>query len=327
MKYNILGNTDMKVSHVSMGGASFSNIYGSFDEEKSLQLIKKTLSLGVNYLETGPWYGQGSSEKVIGKALKEIPRDTYFIGSKVGRYEKDIRKMFDFSEEKTEAAVDNTLKLLQLEYVDLIQMHDITFAPDISIILKETLPALDRAVKDGKARYIGVADYDLDLMKEIIEESDIHLSTILSYSKSTLFDNRLQNYAKYFKSKGVGIINAAATGMGLLTNHGPQPWHPASDDIKALCQRASNYCKDQGVELARLATWFTLNQPDVDTNVCGFFNIEQMEDTLNVSEKGLTEHEKAVLAHLQLRFFDNITLHWDEVELNAYKTKLENITT
>ncbi|XP_063634206.1 uncharacterized protein LOC134804852 isoform X2 [Cydia splendana] len=273
MKYNILGNTDMKVSHVSMGGASFSNIYGSFDEEKSLQLIKKTLSLGVNYLETGPWYGQGSSEKVIGK------------------------------------------------------MHDITFAPDISIILKETLPALDRAVKDGKARYIGVADYDLDLMKEIIEESDIHLSTILSYSKSTLFDNRLQNYAKYFKVKGVGIINAAATGMGLLTNHGPQPWHPASDDIKALCQRASNYCKDQGVELARLATWFTLNQPDVDTNVCGFFNIEQMEDTLNVSEKGLTEHEKAVLAHLQLRFFDNITLHWDEVELNAYKTKLENITT
>lgn len=78
-------------------------------------------------------------------------------------------------------------------------MHDATFAPDISIVLKETLPTLAKAVQDGKARYIGLADYDIELMKEIIEESDVKISSILSYAKSTLFDNRLQNYTKYFK--------------------------------------------------------------------------------------------------------------------------------
>lgn len=81
----------------------------------------------------------------------------------------------------------------------IFQIHDFTFAPDLSVVLKETLPALEKAVQDGKARYIGLADYDIDLMKEVVEESDVKISTILSYAKSTLSDNRLQNYTKYFK--------------------------------------------------------------------------------------------------------------------------------
>lgn len=322
MKYNELGHTGMKVSHISLGGAAFSNFYGSFDEEKGLELIRETLKCGVNYVETGPWYGGGTSERTIGKALVGVPRDTYFIGSKVGRYEMATERMFDFSAEKTEAGVDNTLRLLGLDYVDLIQVHDATFAPDISIVLKETLPMLEKAVKDGKARYIGLADYDIDVMKEIIEESDVKISSILSYAKSTLCDNRLQNYTKYFKSKGISVINAAATGMGLLSNHGPQPWHPASDDIKAICKRASDYCKEQNVELARLATWFTLNQPGIDTNICGFYNVEQLRDTVDVLDNGLTEHEARVLEDIQLRFFDNVALHWDNVELPIYRAKL-----
>ncbi|XP_004933153.1 uncharacterized protein LOC101746219 isoform X2 [Bombyx mori] len=299
MRYNELGTTGIKVSHISVGSAAFSNIYGKYDEKRSLELIKESLNLGINYLETGPWYGQGSSEKVIGKALVGVPRDSYYIGSKVGRYDKDTLKMFDFSAEKTAAGLDNTLSLLGLDYVDLIQVHDITFAPDTSVVLKETLPVLEQAVRDGKARFIGIADYDIDLMKEVVEESEVKISTILSYSKSTLFDNRLQNYISFFKSKGVGVINAAATGMGLLTNKGPQPWHPASDDIKAICRRASDYCKERKVELARLATWFTLNQPGIDTNICGFFNLDQLYDTVEVMDTGLSEHESRILSQVQ----------------------------
>ncbi|KAJ8737627.1 hypothetical protein PYW08_000222 [Mythimna loreyi] len=325
MKFNELGNTGLKVSHISLGGAAFSNFYGSFDEEKGVQLIRESLKCGINYVETGPWYGAGTSERTFGKALDGVPRSSYFIGSKVGRYEQATEKMFDFSAEKTEAGVDNTLRRLGLDYVDLIQVHDCTFAPDISVVIKETLPMLEKAVKDGKARYIGLCDYDIELMKEVIEESDVKISTVLSYAKSTLCDNRLQNYTSYFKSKGVGVINAAATGMGLLSNHGPQLWHPASDDIKAICKRASDYCKEQNVELARLATWFTLNQPGIDTNICGFYNVEQLRDTVDVLDNGLTVHEQQVLQDIQLRFFDNLPLHWDNVELPAYTAKLNEI--
>ncbi|KOB58203.1 D-arabinose 1-dehydrogenase, partial [Operophtera brumata] len=149
-------------------------------------------------------------------ALKGIPRDSYFIGSKVGRYDKAVDKMFDFTAEKTEAGI-----------------HDCTFAPDPSVLLRETLPALARAVRDGKARYIGLADYDIELMKELVEESEVRVST------------------------------------------------------------------EQKVEIARLATWFSSSQPGVDTNVCGFYTEEQLRDTLDVFNNGLTEHEKNVLQHVQ----------------------------
>lgn len=78
------------------------------------------------------------------------------------------------------------------------QIHDLTFA-DQAVILKETLPTLEKAVRDGKTRFIGLADYDIDLMKEVIEESEIKISSILSYAKSTLIDNRLQKYTSYFR--------------------------------------------------------------------------------------------------------------------------------
>ncbi|KAH9636481.1 hypothetical protein HF086_002181 [Spodoptera exigua] len=82
---------------------------------------------------------------------------------------------------------------------------------------------------------------------------------------------------------------------------------------------------EQNVELARLATWFTLNQPDIDTNICGFYNIEQLRDTLDVLDNGLTAHEQQVLHDVQLRFFDNVVLHWDNAELPVYKAKLNAI--
>ncbi|KAJ0183688.1 hypothetical protein K1T71_000111 [Dendrolimus kikuchii] len=323
MKYNVLGKTHMRVSELSLGGATFSDIYGTFNEDRSLMLIQECLRSGINYLETGPWYGQGTSERTIGRALREVPRQSYFIGSKVGRYEKDTRGMFDFSAERTRAGVLSTLQRLGLDYLDLIQIHDLSFADDINIILKETIPALEQAVSEGLVYCIGLADYDIGLMRDIIEETDSKISTVLSYSKSTLFDNRLQNYTSYFKSRGIGVINAAMTGMGLLTNKGPQPWHPASDDIKVRCQRASAFCKENGVELARLASWFTLSQPNIDTHVCGFHDSNELNSTLDILQYGLNEKEVEVLNVVQNRFFDSEPMHWDGVELLKYRADKE----
>lgn len=83
-------------------------------------------------------------------------------------------------------------------YNVFFKVHDVTFG-DLDVILKETLPTLERVVREGKARYIGIADYDLQLLKEIVSESEVEIATVLSYAKSTLIDNRLQNYTQYFK--------------------------------------------------------------------------------------------------------------------------------
>ena len=84
--------------------------------------------------------------------MKEVPRKAYYIATKVGRYELDILKMFDFSAQKTIESVDKSLRLLGLDYVDVIQVHDIEFAENIDQVLTETLPTLSRIVSQGKAR-------------------------------------------------------------------------------------------------------------------------------------------------------------------------------
>ncbi|XP_023937470.2 uncharacterized protein LOC112045507 [Bicyclus anynana] len=320
-KSNLLGSTGIPVAPISLGGAAFSDIYGEFDETRSVCFIRDCLFRGINYIDTSPWYGQGTSETIIGKALDGMHRPVFVIGSKVGRYEKDVRRMFDFSRERTLASVDQSLDRLKLSYLDIIQIHDVSFA-DIDMILNETLPALQAVVDAGKARYIGIADYDLDLMKAIVEESRVPIATVLSYAKSTLIDNRLQDYVSYFKSRGVGIINAAPTGMGLLTNAGPRDWHPASQEVKTLCQEAAMICQAKKVELANIANWFSLRQPNIDTTVCGLANLDHQVGAFRVYRRGLTHAEEMVMKDLQKRYFDRGIMNWDGVEVNAYRAAM-----
>ncbi|XP_049770305.1 uncharacterized protein LOC126108958 isoform X2 [Schistocerca cancellata] len=206
MRYNPLGETGLCVSRLGCGGGVFSSLYGSFTEEECIATIREAIRQGVNYIDTAPWYGQGRSEDILGKALKEVPRQAYYIGTKVGRYELDPRHMFDFSASKTRQSIEKSLKLLQLDYVDILQVHDVEFAPDPEMVINETLPVVKEAVEAGKARFIGITGYPVSALKDIITRSkDIRISTVLSYCRDTLIDSTLQEYMLFFKSQGVEL--------------------------------------------------------------------------------------------------------------------------
>lgn len=85
-------------------------------------MIHKAIKSGINYIDTAPYYGQGRAEEVLGMALKTVPRKAYYIATKVGRYEKDLVNRFDFSAKRTRESVEKSLKLLGIEYVDIIQV-------------------------------------------------------------------------------------------------------------------------------------------------------------------------------------------------------------
>ena len=114
------------------------------------------LRSGINFIDTSPFYGDGKSEEVLGKALRRVPRHTYYIATKVGRYSSDWKKAFDFSEETVIKEFENSLQRLQLSHVDLIQIHDFEFRQDPEYIAKVTLPAVRKIVESGKARYCGI---------------------------------------------------------------------------------------------------------------------------------------------------------------------------
>lgn len=96
--------------------------FSEFDEEHAIETIRQAIRSGINYIDTAPYYGQGRSEQIYGKALKGVPREAYYIATKVGRYEVAPKKQFDFTAEKTLESVDVSLNYLGLDYVDVIQV-------------------------------------------------------------------------------------------------------------------------------------------------------------------------------------------------------------
>lgn len=138
------------------------------DEDEAIRSIHHAIKSGINYIDTAPYYGQGRSEKIIGKALKGIPRQAYYIATKVGRYDLgSYEDQFDFSAERTKRSIDTSLGYLGLDYVDVLQIHDVEFAENLDVILNETLPAVEEARKQGKTKFIGFSGYPLNVLKEM----------------------------------------------------------------------------------------------------------------------------------------------------------------
>ena len=222
MRFRALGNTGLNVSILGMGGSGYGNVYGKYCEAGAVRALKKGLDNGVNYIDTAYWYGQGQSEIFLGKALSGIQRERFILATKVSRYERSLPHMFDFSAEMVTKSAYNSLKRLQLDHVDILQIHDVEFAPTTEMIVHETLPALDRLKKQGLCRYIGITGYPISTLQTIVENSTIPIDCVLSYCRLTLNDSSLVNHVNFFKSRKIGIINASPLGMGLLTSDGVQ---------------------------------------------------------------------------------------------------------
>ncbi len=222
MPYRVLGGTGMKVSVLGMGGSGFGNVYGKIDEGDAITAVRHAIDKGVNYFDTAYWYGQGQSETFLGKALRGVPREKFYIGTKVGRYERDIPSMFDFSAERVTRSCEESLRRLQLEYVDILQIHDVEFAPSLDVIVNETLPAVRRLQERGLCRFIGITGYPLGPLREVVERSPVKIDSVLSYCRLSLNDTSLVSDFEFYRTKGIPIINASPLSMGLLTETGVQ---------------------------------------------------------------------------------------------------------
>ncbi|KAH8243803.1 hypothetical protein KR032_010233 [Drosophila birchii] len=337
-EYRKLGKTGLEVSKISFGGGALCANYG-FELEEGIKTVHEALKSGINYIDTAPWYGQGRSEEVLGLALKDVPRESYYIATKVARYELDYENMFDFSAKKTRESVEKSLKLLGLDYVDVIQIHDIEFAPNLDIVINETLPTLEQLVKEGKARFIGVSAYPISVLKECLTRAsgrfDVNIyyllfilhfalifiknfQTVLTYARYTLIDNTLLEYLDFFKSQNLGVICAAAHALGLLTNGGPQPWHPASEEQKAIARKASEVCRERGVELGKLAMFHTIKGlPEVSTFLTGMQTRQLLRINLEAAELGLSDKEQEVLRYLGESVLTK-PFNWEGNELERY---------
>ena len=143
---NQLGKTGMQVANLAFGASSLGGVFHSINEQQGIRAVHAAVDNGINFIDVSPYYGHLKAETVLGKALLEIPRDRYFLSTKVGRYGKDGVNLWDYSAKRATESVYESMERLHVDYIDLINVHDIEFQANLEgglqKVVDETLPAL-----------------------------------------------------------------------------------------------------------------------------------------------------------------------------------------
>ena len=280
MEQRILGKTGLSIHPIALGASALGGgVFGPVDELEAIRTVHLALDLGVQLIDISPFYGETRAEAVLGKALRDVPRDRYILATKVGRY-GDTE--FDFSPERSRRSVEESLGRLGVDYLDLIQAHDVEYG-DLHQIQTETIPTLHDIVREGKARFVGVTGYPLKALRTLVQHAEV--DTVLSYNHYSLNDTTLMSALPQFQSKSLGVINAAPLSQGLLTDKGTPSWHPAPADTKALCAETAEFVRARGSSLSKLAIQFSTQNPAIATTLIGTAIPAELERNLRWADE------------------------------------------
>src|SRR5256885_8917189 len=233
MQTRTLGKTGLSLPILSFGASSLGQEFRSIKLDEAMASVRVALECGLNFIDTSPFYGRGMSEVLLGVALKGVPRESYTLGTKLGRY--DLAH-FDFSARRVAESVDVSLHRLGTDHLDIILCHDIEFV-QMQQIVDETLPALRRLQRQGKARFVGFSGYPQKIFRFVCERTDV--DCVLNYNQYTLQNTRFADETiPWLKAKGIGILNAGPFSARLLTNAPLPAWLQEPEIVKAAARRA-----------------------------------------------------------------------------------------
>jgi aryl-alcohol dehydrogenase-like predicted oxidoreductase len=267
MQKRMLGQTGLELPILGFGASSLGQEFRPVAIEDALASVRVALDNGLNFIDTSPFYGRGMSEVLLGIALRGIPRESYTLCTKLGRYDLGH---FDFSAKRVHESVDVSLHRLGTTYLDIVLCHDIEFVP-MQQIVDETLPALQEVQKQGKVRFIGFSGYPQKIFPFIIDQTDV--DCVLSYNQYTLQNNRFaEETLPYLQSHGVGAINAGPFSARLLTNAPLPHWLKEPESVKTAARAAAALCAQRGTDIAKLALQFSVAHPGISSTIAGSAN-------------------------------------------------------
>lgn len=285
MEYRDLGKTGLKVPVLSFGASSLGGVFHSIKENDALKAVFTAVENGLNFIDVSPYYGHYKAETVLGKALKELPRESFILSTKVGRYGKDGINTWDYSAKRAKESVYESMDRLNIDYIDLINVHDIEFA-DLHQVVNETLPALVELREKGVVGHVGITDLQLENLKWVIENSEQGVvESVLNFCHYSLNDDKLSDFLDFFDERGIGIINASPFSMGLLTQRGIPDWHPAPKPLVEACKRAVAYCSEQGYPIEKLAIQYSVSNPRIPTTLFSSANPDSVLKNIKYIEE------------------------------------------
>ncbi len=283
MEKRALGKTGLDLTTLSFGASSLGAEFRQIDIAEAFRSVRVAIDSGMNFIDTSPFYGRGMSEVLLGQVLPDIPRDQYYLGTKLGRYSGTH---FDFSARRVEESIDISLERMRVDHLDIILCHDLEFV-EMSQIVEETIPAIRKQVEKGKVRFVGVSGYPMKMFKYVLERADIDV--VLTYNHYTLQNDMALELAPICEEKGVGLMNAAPFSARLLTSAPLPAWHKATPQVREVAKAAADHCTSRGSDLAKLALQFSIANPRFTTCVTGSANPQRVQQWVDWANETMDE--------------------------------------
>jgi aryl-alcohol dehydrogenase-like predicted oxidoreductase len=229
MEFTQIPNCRIKVSRIGLGTWSIGGwMWGGSDEKNAIATIHHALDQGINLIDTAPVYGFGVSEQIVGKAVKEWgKREQVVLATKVGLNWKEGQLFRDCRKQRIIEEIENSLKRLQVEYIDLYQVH----WPDTSTPFAETAGALDHLLQAGKIRAIGVSNYSIEQIEEFQKIAPVHTSQ----PPFNLFEREVEKTVlTYCLQKKIATLGYGSLCRGLLTGKMKNDTTFQGDDLRKI---------------------------------------------------------------------------------------------
>ncbi len=261
-----LGRTELQVTCLSMGGAGIGR--GEVTDDEAIEAVRRAITLGMNYLDTSPLYGE--SERRVGLALADGWREKIFLATKTGTHPK---WRGDYSASGTRRSVENSLHLLGTDYLDVCLVHDPSSMEPV-VAKGGALDELQRMHEEGLVKFIGLGVREHEFHKIAIETGIVDV--ILTHLDYTLLSQTANEWLLLFASENdIGVINGSPLGMALLTGLEPDIATRAPEAEKA--HQLWQWATDNNLNLLNLAIQFCLRQPLIATTLTGSKNAIEVE--------------------------------------------------
>ena len=295
MQYTQLGASMLQISEISFGCMSLA---GSYDENE--KVLHHAIDLGINFFDTADLYNKGMNEISVGKALK-AKRDNVIIATKVGNQWRPDGSGWDWNPRKDYIlrSVDESLKRLQTDRIDLYQLHGGTIDDPID----DTIEAFEQLKQQGKIRYYGISSIRPNVIREYIKRSAI-VSVMMQYS---LLDRRPEETClDLLKQSNIGVLVRGSIAQGLLANKPAKEYLQHSKEQVMNAAEAVKSVSRTSRTSTQTAIRYVLNHPAISSATVGIRTMEQLEEAVNtLNTPILLQEEIAVLKNsIELNKYD-----------------------
>ena len=294
-----LGRSGLQVTRLGLGCAAIGGLYGDIPDDQATQVVHKALDLGLNLFDTAPLYGSGKSEERLGRALRDVPRDAYVLASKVGRLlvasdddQRDgsifdnpppFKPVFDFSYDGVMRSLEDSLKRLGVDRIDILHIHD----PDAhwKEAIEGAYPALERLCSEGVISAVSAGMNQWEMLARFAREGDFDCF-LLAGRYSLLDQSALDELLPLCTEKNIGIMAGGTYNSGILAK-GAKPgatynYGEAPADIMQKAQAIEAVAERHGVDVKAAASQFVFAHPAITCIIPGTRQPARVEENFNL---------------------------------------------